>query len=246
MFKKSSRMLKLNVKKFFPIMLILCLLFIQVLFPCRIYAKSTLRTISGTVTYANGIAPQGGIWITMYAMGENGGCFTTDALIREGDSSTQYLIDVDLENANNSRCFIIRCEPHKLINYSSTYYNELVDVSNSDASNISLWTELLSTRIIYGTITYANGLAPEGGIDIVVSATGGADFEKVVKIPEGCNKINYSIPVDLSITGGNSIFEIQCKPKDETKYIGIRCQQKIDVIENNVPNINCEIVDMPL
>ncbi|QNU67706.1 hypothetical protein EHE19_004355 [Ruminiclostridium herbifermentans] len=223
-----------------PTMLI-CFLLILLLLPCNANADTPLRVISGTITYENGIAPEGGIWITMYAMGENGGVFSTEVLIREGDYATEYAIPIDFSYTNNSNRFIIKCEPQKASNYSAEIYGSLVDVSYEDATNIDFTTRWLTERTISGTITYKDGLAPAGGIKIKVSAIGEYDFETEVIMPEGCSKVAYKIPLDLYFLSSNTSFMIKCSPEDPTNYEGTEYGKLIDIYENNLSNINLTI-----
>ena len=230
-----------NIRKICVQAMLICILLVLSLLPCNANADASYRVISGTITYGNGFAPEGGIWITMYAMGENGGVFATEVLIREGDYATEYAIPIDLSYTNKSNSFIIKCEPQKATNYSAEIYSTLVDVSNEDATNIDFTTEWLTERTISGIITYKNGLAPAGGINITVSAIGEYDFETVVTIPEGCKQVEYTIPLDLYFLNFNTSFEIKCIPEDSTNYIGNEYGTLIDIYENNVSNINLTV-----
>lgn len=244
MSKSFCSNLGIGVKKISTITMLICSLLVLLLLPCNANADTSLRVISGTITYGNGFAPEGGIWITMYAMGENGGIFATEVLIREGDFATEYAIPIDLSYTNNSNCFIIKCEPQKATNYSAEIYDTLVDVSNEDAANINFTTQWLTERTISGTITYKDGLAPAGGINITVSAIGEYDFETVVTIPEGYCQVEYSIPLDLYFLSSNTSFEIKCTPEAITNYEGNDYGTLIDVYENNASNINLTVEDI--
>ncbi len=233
-----------NIKKIGVQTMLICFLLVLLVLPCNANADTSLRVISGTITYGNGFAPEGGIWITMYAMGENGGIFATEVLIREGDYATEYAIPVDLSYTNNSSCFIIKCEPQKATNYSAEIYDTLVDVSNEDATNIDFTTQWLTERTISGTITYLDGLAPAGGINVTVSAIGECDFETVVTIPEGYSQVEYTIPLDLYFLSSNTSFEVKCRPEASTNYEGNDYGTLIDIYENNATNINLWVEDL--
>ncbi len=244
MFKDFGSNVENSIKKIGSKTMLFCFLMVLVFLPCNAIADSSPRMISGTISYDNGFAPEGGIWITLYAMGENGGVFTTDVLIREGDFATEYELPIDLAYTNNSNSFILRCEPHKAVNYSASIYSELVDISKEDATNIDFTTQWLTERTISGTITYKDGLAPAGGINVTVSAIGEYDFETVVTIPEGCSEINYSIPIDLYFLYDNTSFEVKCKPEDISNYEGSQYGTLIDICENNVSNLNLTVADI--
>lgn len=233
-----------NIKKIGVQTMLFCFILVLLLLPSNANADASFRVISGTITYSNGLAPEGGIWITMYAMGENGGIFATEVLIREGDYATEYEIPIDLSYTNNSNSFIIKCEPQKATNYSAEIYDTLVDVSNEDATNIDFTTQWLTERTISGTITYLDGLAPAGGINITVSAIGEYDFEAMVTIPEGYSKVEYTIPLDLYFLNTNTSFEIKCRPDDSTNYEGNDYETLIDIYENNASNINLTVEDI--
>ncbi|PYG90364.1 hypothetical protein LY28_00247 [Ruminiclostridium sufflavum DSM 19573] len=245
MFKKISSTVRVHIhKSYFP-MLFLCMLIVQFLLPLDSYADSPVRTISGTITYSNGFAPEGGIWITMYAMGENGGSFTTDALIREGDNTAYYEIPINLNNTNGSSAFTIKCEPQKMSSYSASIYSLLIDIAKADVPDIDFTTDWLSERTISGTIKYDCGLAPEGGIKIIVSARGEADFQTEVTIPEGSNEVDYTIPVDLYYTAGKTTFKVQCIPENEEQYSGMSYNKELDLNDSNLFNINLNISEIP-
>jgi hypothetical protein len=242
MLKSFRSSIGTNIKKISVQTMLICFLLIFLLLPCNANADTPLRVISGTITYDNGFAPEGGIWITMYAMGENGGVFSTEVLIREGDYATEYAIPIDLSYTNNSKNFIIKCEPQKATNYSAEIYGSLVDAYNEDVTNIDFTIKWLTERTIFGTITYKDGLAPAGGINLKVSAIGEYDFETVVTIPEGYSKVTYTIPLDLYFLTSDTSFKINCSPEDSIMYEGNEYGTLIDIYENNISNINLTIV----
>ncbi len=244
MSKSFCSNLETNIKKISVQTMLICFISVLLLLPCNANADASFRVISGTITYGNGFAPEGGIWITMFAMGENGGIFSTEVLIREGDYATEYAIPIDLSYTNNSNSFIIKCEPQKATNYSAEIYGTLVDVSNEDATNIDFTIQWLTERTISGTITYKDGLAPAGGINITVSAIGEYDFETMVTIPEGYSEVEYTIPLDLYFLNSNTSFEIKCIPEDSTNYEGNDYGTLIDIYENNASNINLMVADI--
>lgn len=243
MFKNRSKKAWLSLKKF-SIPIVVYFLISICFFSDTVNAVTTPRLISGTITYTDGFAPEEGIWITMCAMGENGGTFTTDVLIREGDNTAEYSIPIDLAYANDSNSFIIKCEPQNATVYSSTIYSTLVEVTDTDATDIDFRIERLTERTVSGTITYTNsGSTTPGAIGVTVTALGDFDFATYVTIPEGCNQVGYTIPIDLNYINDSTSFRVQCTPEDTTNYQASEYKKLIDVYKDNVSNINFVVTD---
>ncbi|KNY29199.1 S-layer domain-containing protein [Pseudobacteroides cellulosolvens ATCC 35603 = DSM 2933] len=160
------------------------------------------QTLTGTISLPYGIvAPKEGIRVAVTAKysSEDLSMYTFTT-IKEGENSAQYALQVPL---NHGKYTIILNTLEKgymkevySINFSSTssYYSNATEYdSNTSSENISL--QLISGTDITGEIRLYSGIAPSGGISVIVFLY---DYSSIavaetILIPAGSTKTNFTI-----------------------------------------------------
>ncbi len=167
------------------------------------------RKITGTVVLPDGFMSDGGIEVDISAFnGKDIGSVTV--LIPEGSVSSDFELSLPAGNG-----YKLQYEVGSSIELASRgYYGESgtvrdigraypIDLSSGDQNDLRL--VLLENRVINGFISLPSGVAPLGGIKIVITATdaAGAEFKKEVVVREGENNVSYalSVPPNSPLTG---------------------------------------------
>lgn len=164
-------------------------------------AVSRLRTISGTVSFESGVAPEGGISIDVVASNSVDSESIT-IYIPQGSDSSAYTLYVPINDINDE--YKVRYENWANNAYLAVAYYSLngmvrnkelatgADVREKSVSDIKL--NIVNNKTISGTLTIPSGVAPEGGLVVAVTAVNSVDSSvKYVTIPKGASSVPYLI-----------------------------------------------------
>lgn len=150
--------------------------------------------VSGKITLNSGVAPQGGIVLTLESSANINNRFTkecySNVTIPEGENSVLY----------TARIISYAGYPCRLsIKDSSSYYywGTYLDISSSDITDLDaqiMYPNNSKLKEISGTIYLSTGVAPAGGIKIAWNSTSGSCTNSgLITIPAGLNFVNYDI-----------------------------------------------------
>jgi len=155
------------------------------------------KYISGTVSIPSGIAPFGGIKVTLKAT--NGkDTKTVNVVIPEVSSSTTYKIYVP-EGKDYELSYSISNGDGKY--FPTGYYNGLtatrekgecvlLDLSGESKEGINI--TLIPNRLVTGSLILPSGVAPAGGLKITVRASNKRDsVPTTVNMPQGSSSVVY-------------------------------------------------------
>lgn len=164
-------------------------------------AVSRLRTISGTISFESGVAPEGGISVDVVASSSADSKAIT-VYIPEGSDSAVYSLYVPVNDTDDE--YKVRYENWMNNVYlAEAYYGingmvrnkELaagVNVRGKNVSDINL--NLVNKKTISGTLSIPSGTAPKGGLIVAVTAVNSVDNSVAyVTIPEGASSVPYVI-----------------------------------------------------
>lgn len=165
------------------------------------------RKISGTISLPAGeSAPEGDITIFYFADNSKDSVASMIKLAK-GETSAVYSIEVPLyDDETNYRVRFLAINTAYEIQFgnnllgavSSSNSTASVDVGGGDCSEIN--ATMIETRVITGTVSLLSGVAPAGGINVMVNAING-DYQKLISviIPEGANSVEYVLSVPVSV-----------------------------------------------
>jgi len=184
-------------------------------------------TISGEIKLPQGVAPEGGIEVTVTATDESGNSESCIRIIKEGESSVEYYLNVPHNNYNSGYKvrYSVTSDNYATIGYYSENGTKvlsdmatLVDVSSENAEDINLM--LIEKKVISGIISLPDGAAKEGGLTVTVRASSqlfSVDDKVEVVIPEGESETSYSLKVSPNVEGSDYILFYQV---NDDAYVG--------------------------
>lgn len=161
----------------------------------------TNNVISGTVSLPSGVAPKGGISLSLCF--SNAYYYDSERItIPEGMSSVAYSVYVAPGSG-----YMVRYDNYwsDQVYASYGYYStsgtvsdkalvSYIDVTNGNQNNVNL--VLIPNNVITGTVSLPSGVAPIGGISLSINTSDGIeDFYKNISIPEGKSSVSYSVYV---------------------------------------------------
>lgn len=184
-------------------------------------------TISGIIKLPQGVAPEGGIEVTVTATDESGNTSSCIRTIKEDENSVEYYLNVPPSNYNSGYKvrYSVTSDDYATLGYYSEsgtiVMSELatpVDVSSENAQDINLM--LIEKKVVSGVISIPDGVAEEGGLAVTIRASSqlfSVDDRVEVVIPEGESKIYYSLKVSPNVEGADYVLFYEV---DDDAYVG--------------------------
>lgn len=158
------------------------------------------KAIKGQISIPNnGVAPSGGVTVTMYALNKTVTLYSTSVTIPGGYKSAPYTLYVPSGEGYTVKYNTSNTSFIKEGYYSSAGTTEVSSSATSlnvinDVANINV--AIIPKNIISGTVLIPEGFAPIGGISVQLTAKNNTtNVSLAVTIPEGQNSAPYTIYV---------------------------------------------------
>lgn len=219
-------------------------------------------SISGTVKLPFGVAPEGGLDISVTATDTSGSMSSYRLTIPEGESSNGYYLSVPPNGyASGYKVrYSVVSDDYATLGYYSVSGTKvlsdmatLVDVSSENAEEINLM--LIEKKTVSGVISLPEGVAGQDGLTVSVRATSqlfSLDDAVTVVIPEGQSKVPYSLKVSPNVEGAD--YKISYEVSSGKGYISkgyynsagtvpdIKIATPVDVSSGDYTNANIYLI----
>ena len=162
-------------------------------------ALITKRTIRGMIMLPEGYAPAAGVNVKLTAQSAKDN-ISANFTVKEGENSIPYTLYVSSDQE-----YIVRYETADEKYVSLGYYSmsgttrelsEADRLDTTEADQVGVNIKLISNRYIAGSISVPSGIAPFGGIKVLLRASNGKDSREIeVVIPEVSSSTTYRLYV---------------------------------------------------
>ncbi len=183
------------------------------------------KKISGTVSLPEGVAPEGGVDVSLYATNGKSSTNKKAFKIEAGKSSVAYTLYIGEVSG-----YAVKYETKNNEYTASGFYNEegendtvriistatKLNTTSSDLDGINF--ALIPKKVISGNILHPNGPAPTGGVTVKITAECGSDkITETLNFDEGLSSLPYTLKVPPNSKGTG--YTISCTTPNDIKYL---------------------------